>query len=408
MFAQLGRTSNLTQALRYHERKLENGDARLIHASGFVQKPDELSRSEIQTRFKRLTSLRKSVPKPYFHSSLNFHPADAEKLSNKTLANIADRFMKGMGFENQPYVVYRHYDAAHSHIHILAPTVGQNGRRIVPLTARQKEYRALLKDIDETYQLVPYHRNKAWEPEKPKYPQKIRYGHSPVQETMEHAIDHILTNYWFTSFEAYNSLLRPYNIECIKNSKYRGLAYIALDDKGKRAGSFFHAHELRCRPTLDRVEKNFREFPSKRSELCSDIVASHYFNNTALSDFFENLSRRSIHVIIQHNDLGEIAGFHYVDYTRKCAYTENELPDNYSAKKILSRLGLHQVAANIPDQITEEKNKSKKARQKAFRRLSVATDMPENSVLQKVLEEQMQLSAEKREQRHRRTRPMDF
>jgi hypothetical protein len=46
------------------------------------------------------------------------------------LIKIADKFMKDVKFGDQPYLVYRHHDSGHPHIHIVSTNIQANGKRI--------------------------------------------------------------------------------------------------------------------------------------------------------------------------------------------------------------------------------------------------------------------------------------
>ncbi len=66
--------------------------------------------------------------KTVFHASLALKAG--ERISNERFLAIGASFMEQMGYGEQPYVVYRHYDKAHAHIHIVSSRVGANGKKI--------------------------------------------------------------------------------------------------------------------------------------------------------------------------------------------------------------------------------------------------------------------------------------
>ena len=62
------------------------------------------------------------------HISLNFDASD--KLSQNELKEIADKYVKEIGFGEQPYLVYQHHDSGHPHIHIVTTNIRNDGSRI--------------------------------------------------------------------------------------------------------------------------------------------------------------------------------------------------------------------------------------------------------------------------------------
>lgn len=68
------------------------------------------------------------VHKPNIHISLNFHKDDI--LDNDKILEIGIDYMNQMGFENQPFAVYRHFDKEHPHIHIVSSIISAQGKKI--------------------------------------------------------------------------------------------------------------------------------------------------------------------------------------------------------------------------------------------------------------------------------------
>lgn len=80
--------------------------------------------SEITTANQR----NKSISRPNLHISLSF-PKE-EVLDNNKMLLIADTYMHKMGYDSQPYAVYRHYDRPHPHIHIVSTQISYDGKKI--------------------------------------------------------------------------------------------------------------------------------------------------------------------------------------------------------------------------------------------------------------------------------------
>ena len=58
------------------------------------------------------------VKNPVFHIILSFAPEDLPRLSNDMMAEIAKKYLERMGIANTPYIVARHFDTKHGHLHI--------------------------------------------------------------------------------------------------------------------------------------------------------------------------------------------------------------------------------------------------------------------------------------------------
>ena len=53
------------------------------------------------------------------HLMLAFSPKDTDKLNDNRMVEIAQEYMKRMNITDTQYVIYRHYDKAHPHLHIV-------------------------------------------------------------------------------------------------------------------------------------------------------------------------------------------------------------------------------------------------------------------------------------------------
>ena len=67
---------------------------------------------------------------PVYHISLNFAREDGARLTNELMSKIAREYMRRMGIVNTQYIVCRHTDTAHPHLHIVANRVDNDGHTI--------------------------------------------------------------------------------------------------------------------------------------------------------------------------------------------------------------------------------------------------------------------------------------
>ena len=88
------------------------------------------SNATITASFKAQAKARPSFHKFVGHISLSFSPEDYDKLDDEKIAKIARDYMRRMGIKNTQYVIFRHHDQPHPHIHIVYNRVDNDGRGI--------------------------------------------------------------------------------------------------------------------------------------------------------------------------------------------------------------------------------------------------------------------------------------
>jgi hypothetical protein len=84
--------------------------------------------------------------------SLNLPYEDSNKLSDEKFANLAIDYLKGMGFNENQYIVYKHFDVNHSHIHIVANRVNFCGN-VVSDSQDYKRSESLIRKLEQKYNL---------------------------------------------------------------------------------------------------------------------------------------------------------------------------------------------------------------------------------------------------------------
>lgn len=106
----------------------------------------------IQTEeFNVVRQLRPNLSKAVYHTSLNLPYSD--KLSDNEFTNLAKEYLEGMGFDDNQYIVYKHNDQDHSHIHIVANRVKFSGE-VVSDSQDFKRSEAMVRKLELKYNLT--------------------------------------------------------------------------------------------------------------------------------------------------------------------------------------------------------------------------------------------------------------
>ena len=71
-----------------------------------------------------------------FHMSIN--PGAGERMDDETVMRLASEVMSGLGYGNQPFIVYRHKDTDREHFHLVSVRVDRDGRVISDSHERRK------------------------------------------------------------------------------------------------------------------------------------------------------------------------------------------------------------------------------------------------------------------------------
>jgi hypothetical protein len=335
--------------LHYNENKVSTGDAKLILASGFAGEIERMNFKQKLARFENLNLLKPSVKTNALHITLNFDAS--EKLDNLKVQQIAMAYMDKIGFDEQPYLVYRHQDAAHQHIHIATTSITREGKTIdlnyIGLDKSEPARKAIEKEFNlvvaesKTYKMQPGI--------KPADAEKALYGHLPTKRALSNVISAVVSQYQFTSLAEYNAVLKQFNVTADRGTEdtlmfqKKGLIYFLLDKNGQKVGVPIKASAFYSKPTLLNLEKKFGQNIEKRKQHREPLKAAiekvfSRYSSITKSTFIKELQQQNISVIFRGNEKGYTYGATFVDNQHKTVFNGSDLGKAYSAKGIMERL----------------------------------------------------------------------
>lgn len=168
MIAKIVKGQGFKGVVNYILDKAKNTE--LINSEGVRLKNQD---SIIQS-FAMQAEMNLRLSKPVCHISLDFSAQDKSKLNNGLMTEIANNYMKRMGINNTQFIIARHHDKEHPHLHIVLNRVDNEGKTISDRNDRFRSEK-ICKELTEKYGLyfakgkenVKKHRLR--EPDKTKY-----------------------------------------------------------------------------------------------------------------------------------------------------------------------------------------------------------------------------------------------
>ena len=366
MVAVIKTSYSLHRIFNYNENKVKEGVASCIGAENYPKDLPDLTLTNKLNRLLNQAALNENVKRNAVHISLNFDPS--ETLTNERLVQIAKSYMKQIGFGNQPYIVYQHFDAGHPHIHIVSLKVRENGQRIDTQNIGRNQSEVARKNIEKIFGLVKAEDSKgnlSYELP-PIQAQKVQYGKSTTKRAITNVLDAVLNSYKYASLPELNAVLKRYNVMADRGNenstvfKNNGLLFRVLDEHGNKTGIPIKASDFYNKPTLKFLQDKFSENESKKlphKTRIKNILNTALMNRAgfSLSGFIAELEKAGISTTLRQNENGLIYGITYVDHTTKCVFNGSSLGKLYSANSIQQRLIQSSATA---DQIhTKEINK---------------------------------------------------
>jgi len=353
----------------YNENKVKEGIADCLMAANYPLDLEDLSEQMRLNRILKMAERSDMVKRPSIHISLNFAPE--EQHSPEFLKQLAAEYMERIGFGSQPYLMYRHYDAGHPHIHILTTKVKANGHCIDTNYIGRKRSEPARKEMEIKYGLVKAedHKKEMFEP-KAINAATVAYGKVSTKRAISSILSSVIDRYKYTSLAELNAVLRLYNVcaergdEDSRLYKNKGLVYRVLGADGRPVSTPIKASAFHQKAKLKDIEGRFLRNDVDRHAHKNRVKVAIDWKlrapGTSLEKLIEGLKSEGITVVPRFNADGLLYGITYVDHKSRCVFNGSDLGKKYSAASILERCGLpDNKATKAMDQSLPSKDVSK-------------------------------------------------
>ena len=323
MVAKIMKSSgSMKSPLDYNEHKVEEGNAQVVAMMNMDDSLDPLH--DTFSRYERGNIRSKEVS---FHMSIN--PGPGEHLSEEQIKAFVGEFMKGLGYGDQPFVIYRHNDIDREHFHVVSIRVDGDGKKI-PDFLENKNCQNLLNELAEKYGF------KVGNPEGesitivPINPDRFTPEAGNVVKQFEVIATECCT-YRFTSVDQFAMVMKGHGIEVMESSDRSGNLFLrGLDSDGNGCTKPVDAKTLpidlnsMCRERISEcLEKG--EVPPADLDRISTAVAVGMTGARSEAQFTACLAGVGVDWQCARDKNGTIKGATFVDNVTKSVFNVSEL-----------------------------------------------------------------------------------
>jgi len=226
---------------------------------------------------------RNATKNRYAHISLNL--PHGEHLDDTTFYKISEEYMENMGFGHQPYIVVRHTDTKHEHVHIITTIVKEDGK-VLGIFNSHRRSMATRQHLEKKYGLTPAPTTRQKEQLQIHRLPELKVGADVTQGTryyLQDVLNNINQKYKVRSFDELERLVKPYHIEIkqTKNESGRiGVKYGLDNQKGYRT-NFINGSEVHRNLSGPKLQKVFdihsksKLLPMHRKRLLKQIETTY-------------------------------------------------------------------------------------------------------------------------------------
>ncbi|STD55868.1 conjugal transfer protein MobB [Empedobacter falsenii] len=338
MIAKIGRSANLYGALAYNQLKVENENGQILFANKMIETASgHYSVAQLAQSFAPYLIANRNTEKHTLHISLNPDPND--KVSDDKFREMAEQYMREMGYGEQPFVVFKHTDIDRSHIHIVSVCVDEEGKKISDKFEKMRSMK-VCRELEKQHKLIPATEKEHNQNDKIFRP--VDYKAGDIKSQIASVGRHLPNYYQYQTLGEYNALLSLFNITTEKiegeldGKPQQGLLYFPLNEHGERAGNPFKASLFGKNAGLialelhfEKCKVNLKNHPSKKTIQSAITIALQSTNNEM--DFKKQLGEQGINVFVRRNGTGRIYGMTFIDHNSKTVWNGSRLSKELSA-----------------------------------------------------------------------------
>ena len=156
MIATILKSSSTFSAVRYNERKVENGVAELVAIRNFgylENAPEMRGITSLRNYLMDYSAKNDRTRMTQFHAAIS---CKGSEYSKEELIDIAWKYLDKMGYNNegQPILMYFHHDTDNNHLHIVTSRISPEGKKIPDSMENIRSLKAIeeVMNIDKKYQ----------------------------------------------------------------------------------------------------------------------------------------------------------------------------------------------------------------------------------------------------------------
>lgn len=319
-------TPHCSTSLQYNESKVAEEKASVVYSQS-LDNPDK----PLET-FERYELGSRRCEKPSFHMSIN--PSVTDGMTQEQVVEFAKELMKGLGYGDQPFIIYRHNDIDREHYHIVSVRVDKDGRKI---NDHQEHARCqkLMKELAPKYGFTIGKGEKQEEGEKKKKSEKVNYPRfDPEKGEYMKQIEELVAQamkYHFTTGEQFKMLMRQFGVEVDVQGKGRKtvMTFAGIDPKtGRKCTAPIPARDLNV-PTIEEIQKHIddakKEKRDREKQRVANLARIALKNGKSELHTRRILRKQNIAVVFSRTKEGKIFGVTFIDHQTRCVFKTSEL-----------------------------------------------------------------------------------
>ena len=274
-----------------------------------------------------------------FHMSIN--PSATDGMTQEQVMEFAKDLMKGLGYGDQPFIIYRHNDIEREHYHVVSVRVDKEGKKISDSNEHLR-CQQLMKELAPKYGFIigkedPEEEIEEVEEKKDKGPKGERVDYQrfdPKRGDYMHQLEELVEQamkYHFTTFEQFKMLMKQFGVE-VEYQMKKGKPHITLSGMDPKTGHKCMApipiDDLQA-PSFEEIRQHIddakKEKRGKEKQRVANLARIAVKNGTSELHTRRILRKMNIGIVFSRSREGNIIGVTFIDHQTRNVFKCSEL-----------------------------------------------------------------------------------
>ncbi|MDX3917003.1 MAG: relaxase/mobilization nuclease domain-containing protein [Pseudosphingobacterium sp.] len=135
------------EGVNYNTDKIETDRGELVVAKNFgaLQGISSVGKQDYINYLKAYSAKSKRIKNPQLHVAIS---CKGREYSKEQLSDIAQQWLKLMGYGDNPYLLIFHKDTANNHIHLVSTRIGPDGKKVNDSFERLRAYQVMERILE--------------------------------------------------------------------------------------------------------------------------------------------------------------------------------------------------------------------------------------------------------------------
>lgn len=278
-------------------------DSKILKFGNVLQIGDQ-TKHLFETTMTHLSLLNETKNK-FVHIPISLTKEDI--VSDEKFIDISENYLNKMGFNNQPYLIVRHFDSANPHVHIITTRVKENTKLIDSKNDRWKNKKvarsiekefglSVVSNIKVKGNIKKFRTTKEY---------KFETDAGSQKKYIKDCINFIVGNYNITSFNTFIALLKEYEVKAhINETKTgkKGISFQIITKDSSLKSEFINptipGNRIYSNYTYPKLNDNFKKNEKAKANLKNKYRLKH--SMISLFKSFENIEINDFPLIIKN------------------------------------------------------------------------------------------------------------